>query len=203
MVKIGKEQIRDSHSTFVTIGASNHSSADREPDDYYATEPKAAKLLLDIEPFDKQDEIWECACGEGHMAKVFEDEGYRVKSTDLIDRNFGISGVDFLQYKDTYKGHIITNPPYKYAKEFVEHSLDIIEDGYKVAMLLRLQFLEGKKRRELFNKYPPKFVYVSSSRIMCAKNGDFSNKDMGSAVAYAWFIWEKGYVGDTIVRWFN
>ena len=137
------------------------------------------------------------------MAKVFEAEGYRVRATDLIDRNFGISGVDFLQCEDTYKGHIITNPPYKYATEFVEHSLEIIENGYKVAMLLRLQFLEGKKRRELFDKYPPKFVYVSSSRIMCVKNGDFNNKNIGSAVAYAWFIWEKGYVGDTIVRWFN
>lgn len=200
---MGKEQIRNSHSTFVTIGASNHSSADRELNDYYATEPKAAKLLLDIEQFNKQDEIWECACGEGHMAKVFEAEGYHVRATDLIDRNFGISGVDFLQCEDTYKGHIITNPPYKYAKEFVEHSLEIIENGYKVAMLLRLQFLEGKKRRELFDKYPPKFVYVSSSRIMCVKNGDFNNKNIGSAVAYAWFIWEKGYVGDTIIRWFN
>jgi len=25
----------------------------------------------------------------------------------------------------------------------------------------------------------------------------------GSAVAYAWFIWEKGYKGDTIVKWIN
>ena len=25
----------------------------------------------------------------------------------------------------------------------------------------------------------------------------------GSAVAYGWYIWEKGYHGDTTVRWFN
>lgn len=198
-----QKQDRNKHSVFVMLGASNHSPEDRETDDYYATEPKAAELLLDIEPFDKNEEIWECACGEGHLAKVFERAGYRVRSTDLIDRNYGTGEIDFLKHTDTYKGNIITNPPYKYAKEFVEHALDIVEDGYKVAMLLRLQFLEGKNRRRLFDSTPPRYVYVSSSRLLCSKNGDFSNKKIGSAVAYAWFVWEKGWSGDTIVRWFN
>ena len=100
---------------------------------------------------------------------------------------------------------IITNPPYKYAKEFVEHALDISMDSTKVAMFLKVQFLEGKARKELFEKYPPKKIYVSSSRLLCAKNGDFDGmrKGGGSAVAYAWFVWQKGYTGDTIVRWFN
>ena len=203
MVNITSANNYNVHSTFVTIGASNHTSSDREANDYYATEPKAAKLLLDTGLFDKNDEIWECACGEGHLAKVFNEEGYRVRSSDLIDRQFGESGVDFLQYTDTYSGNIITNPPYKYAKEFVEHAIEVVETGKKVAMFLRLQFLEGKSRRALFDKYPPKFVYVASGRILCAKNGDFTNKNIGSAMAYAWFIWEKGYQGDTIVRWFN
>lgn len=200
---LGKDWTGDSHSVFVTMGASNHSEEEREMNDYYATEPKAVKLLIDIEPFDKNEEIWECACGEGHLSKVLESEGYKVRSTDLIDRNYGESGIDFLKYDDTYNGNIITNPPYKYAKEFVEHALKIINKGNKVAMLLRLQFLEGKGRRGLFDVTPPKCVYVSSSRIMCAKNGDFSNKKQGSSVAYAWFVWEKGYEGDTIIRWFN
>lgn len=25
----------------------------------------------------------------------------------------------------------------------------------------------------------------------------------GSAVAYCWYIWEKGYMGETTVKWFN
>ena len=63
---------------------------------------------------------------------------------------------------------IITNPPYKIAKEFVEHALEVITEGHKVAMFLKLTFLESKKRRELFEKYPPKVIYVSSSRLQCA-----------------------------------
>ena len=84
----------------------------------------------------------------------------------------------------------------------MEHALDIIEDGHKVAMFLKIQFLEGKARRALFDKYPPKVVYVSSSRLVCAMNGDFT-EHQAKAICYAWFVWEKGYTGDTIIKWIN
>lgn len=48
-------------------------------------------------------------------------------------------------------------------------------------------------------------MWVSSSRITCAKNGDFEymKANGGSAVAYAFYVWQKGYKGDTILKWFN
>ena len=100
---------------------------------------------------------------------------------------------------------IITNPPYKFARKFVEHALDISIQGIKIAMFLKLQFLEGKARRKLFDENPPRIIYVSSGRLLCAKNAEFEKMKAGggSAVAYAWFIWEKGYKGDTIVKWIN
>ena len=55
---------------------------------------------------------------------------------------------------------ILTNPPYKYAQEFVEHALALLKVGGYCVMLLKIQFLEGKARRKLFDKYPPKYVYV-------------------------------------------
>lgn len=186
-------------NVFSTVGASNHSVKEREQNDYYATDPVALELLLQKEQFSKN--IWECACGEGHLSRVLEKNGYQVYSTDLIDRGYGTGGVDFLTVNQKFDGDIVTNPPYKYAKEFVEHAIDVIDDGHKVAMLMRLLFLEGKSRRELFEKYPPKYVYVSSARIKCPKNADFDSG--GNAVAYAWFIWEKGYNGETVVKWFN
>lgn len=39
-------------------------------------------------------------------------------------------------------------------------------------MFLKLTFLEGQKRKELFLHNPPKYIYVSSSRLKCAPNGD-------------------------------
>lgn len=123
-------------------------------------------------------------------------------SRDLIDRGYG-SVADFLSKDNTeWNGDIVTNPPYKYAQEFVEKALQIIPEGHKVAMFLKLQFLEGKHRRVLFDAMPPKRVYVSTSRLKCAMNGDFDSVG-GSATAYAWFVWEKGFSGDPIIKWFN
>ena len=203
-----KDWTGDGHSVYTTIGASNHTDDERETNDFYATSPKAVRYLLELETFDKN--ILEPCCGNGHISETLKQFGYNVTSMDLIEREYkdATFGVDFLNYWKKFSGHIITNPPYKYAQEFVEHSLSIVEDGHKVAMFLKLTFLEGKRRKELFKKQPPKIVYVSSSRLGCAKNGEFNvdkdgELDMGGAVAFAWFVWKKGYTGDTIIKWFN
>lgn len=187
----------DTNSVFKTLGASDHAAGEREMNDYYATDPAAGRMLLELERF--QAWILEPACGEGHLSKVFIEAGHDVISTDLIWRGFG-GQRNFFEY-DAWGGDIITNPPYKYAQEFVEHALGIVQPKAKVAMFLKLQFLEGQKRRKLWETQPPKTVYVSSKRLLCAKNGEF--RGQGSAVAYAWFVWEKGYEGDTTIKWFN
>lgn len=196
-----KDWTGNSRSAHATLGARNYALNERETHDYYATEPKAIELLCEIETFSPT--VWECACGEGHLSKTLIDKGYNVISSDLIERGYGKGGVDFLKCSKEFDGDIITNPPYKYAKEFVEHALKIVTDGHKVVMFLKLQFLEGKARRKMFEKYPPKRIYVSSSRLRCAMNGDFEKYAKSNAVTYAWFIWEKGFKGDTTVKWFN
>ena len=108
---------------------------------------------------------------------------------------------DFFEV-DEFCGDIITNPPYKVALDFVKHSLDIIPEGNKVAMFLKLQFLEGKARKEFYKENPPKKIYVASGRLNCAKNGKFE-EFKSSAVAYAWFVWEKGYRGNPEIDWIN
>lgn len=197
---MSKDWIGNKKSTFVTIGASSHSDNERQREDYYATEPKAVEELLKIETF--CDSILEPACGEGHISEVLKRNGYHVVSRDLVDRGYG-DVADFLSVDNTlWNGDVITNPPYRYAQEFVEKALQIVPNGRKIAMFLRLQFLEGKKRKELFIQTPPKTIWVSSSRLRCAINGDFAQAG-SSATAYAWFVWEKGYCGSTTVKWFN
>lgn len=197
---MSKDWTGNHKSTFVCCGASNHSQGEREPHDYYATEPHAVELLLAEETFSPY--VWEPSCGEGHISKVLKAHGYKVLSTDLIDRGYGQGGVDFLRTKclDGFSRDIITNPPYKYAKEFVEHALEISSDSTKIAMFLKLTFLEGQGRRNLFQKTPPRTVYVSSARLQCGKNGVFEGS---SATAYAWFLWEKGNYAETNIKWIN
>lgn len=202
MESMVKDWIGNRKSVHSTLGASNHSEKERQQHDYYATDPKAMELLLAEEQFSPT--VWECACGEGHLSKVLEKHGYDVISTDLVYRGFGApEPLDFLKKSiDDFEGDIITNPPYKYDLEFVEQALNSVQSGRKVAMFLKLQFLEGKRRKEFFQQNPPKKIYVSSSRLNCAMNGDFS-KTVSSAVAYAWFVWEKGFHGDPVVKWVN
>ena len=185
-------------AVFATLAASSHSNEERQEDDYYATEPRATELLLDEEKFDEW--VLEPACGQGHMSDVLVSRGYKVLSCDKVDRGYGVVK-NFFDFT-SWHGDIVTNPPYKFSKEFVEHALEIIEPGHKVAMFLKLQFLEGKQRKKLFLSTPPTVVYVSSKRLNCAKNGRFDLQP-SSAVAYAWFVWEKGFKGSPIIKWIN
>lgn len=142
-----------SASTFKTIGASNHCDHERADLDYYATEPAATDWLCRIEQF--RGPILEPSCGEGHISERLKAAGYEVVSRDLADRGYG-EVADFLSSDNTeWQGDIVTNPPYAFAQEFVERALAIIPDGRKVAMFLKLTFLEGKRRATLFQNYPP------------------------------------------------
>lgn len=171
-----------------------------DQNDYYATEPQAVELLLQEESFCR--EVWEPACGEGHVSEVLKAHGYNVYSTDLVNRGYGDCHVNFFKIQHPINRDIITNPPYKFAKEFVEHALDVVTSGHNVAMFLKLTFLEGAKRKALFDKYPPKKIYVFRNRVDCWKNG-IEPKKASRAVCYAWFIWTKGFNGPPTIDWIN
>lgn len=196
-------------SLYKINGCSSHCNDDRAEYDFYATHPRAVEMLLELEQF--SENVWEPCAGNNMITNVLIKHGHKVRNSDIVDRTGDIEIFDFLQepQDDTQDCDIITNPPYKYAKEFVENSMRWVKNGHKVAMFLKLTFLEGKKRRELFEKYPPKYVYVSSSRLECLKNGDMVDKNgkemtgIGGAVCYCWYIWEKGFTGEPTIRWFN
>ena len=81
----------------------------RAEHDFYATDPIAAKLLLNVEKFDKN--IWECASGENHLADVFKEYGYNVRTSDIVKRTPTTEVRDFLRTRKKWHGDIITNPP--------------------------------------------------------------------------------------------
>ena len=185
--------------TLKTIGASNHSDEERSKLDYYGTDPRSTETLLRYENF--SNFIWEPAAGHHLIVDVLKNAGYEVKATDVADYGFGDAQLNFLNYKGNFDGDIITNPPYGLSTDFAIKALEVIKPGRKVAMFLRLLFLEGTKRYEnLFKTNPPKTIYVFSNRQVSDKNDDF---DHGSAVAYAWFVWEKGFQGDPTIKWVN
>lgn len=200
-----KDWIGNKNSAFVQLGASNHTNKQREINDYYATDPYALEIFLDKLEQDKfklHKCIWECACGQGHLSEVLKSKGYKVYSSDIVDRGYENTYIiNFLEnINSNLHTDILTNPPYKHAKEFVEKALKTQAEGYYTIMFLKIQFLEGQARREMFKKYPPKYVYINSARQMCAMNGEFE-KYNATAICYCWFIWEKGWKGEPVIRW--
>jgi hypothetical protein len=87
------------NNIFITLGASSHTGKERHPDDYYATDPIAAELLLQQEDF--LNDIWECASGENHLADVFTKHGHIVRMSDIVKRTPTTEIYDFLSMDNT------------------------------------------------------------------------------------------------------
>ena len=175
----------------------------RVENDYYATPPESTQALLNV--LELNGSILEPACGEGHISEVLKSNypNSEIVSTDLIDRGYGSGGINFLEHTyDRTFTNVITNPPFKYMREFVEKSLEISTD--KVIMFGKIQFLEGQRRKEFLENSPLKYVYVFSERQNPMRNGssvDENGKKWSSTMCFAWYVWEKGYEGEPVVRW--
>ena len=170
--------------------------ADLDGPDFFPTPAWATYALIDNEKF--SGEIWESACGDGAMAHVLNETGCRVLSSDLHNRGFGESGIDFLTAKGK-SDNIVTNPPYNSAEGFV--AAGVQKARRKFALLLRLAFLEGANRANtIFARNPPSRVWVFSERITFYPAGAVQ-KGTGTT-AYAWFIWDKSASG-TELKWFK
>lgn len=163
----------------------------REANDFYKTPPHCTRALLAVETF--PGAVWEPACGDGAISRVLESAGHEVVSSDLIDRGYGHTGRNFLAETRLAAWFIVTNPPYRFADEFVLHALTL--GAEKVAMLLRLAWLEGeRRRRKVFADRPPQRVWVFSGRPTLWNGADPNARSTGGAISYAWFVWDAAVI---------
>jgi hypothetical protein len=180
-----------------------HKLADRK-DDFYASPLEAVDSLLAIEADYLPRFIWEPACGDGAIVMPFRAVGYRVHATDLVARGCPDSeaGCDFLMPFPVPAGveGIVTNPPFKNADEFVIKALSIVP---YVAILARIAFLEGIERKGLFAHSPPARVHVSSRRLPTMHRDGWEGTKVGSAMCFAWFVWDRAHAGEPVIRWFD
>jgi hypothetical protein len=159
--------------------------------DFFQTPPEYVSWLLDVETFDGI--ILEPAAGDGAIVRVLQAHGHDVI---WFDKFRGVTRRDFMDWKSTVP-NIITNPPYGRGRPeaFITRALAV--STRKVAMLLRLTFLEGQKRRPKFeNEWPLKTVYILTKRW------NFATNDWGGATAYAWYVFDKSWEpNNTQIRW--
>lgn len=130
------------------------------------------------------------------MSKVLESCGRKVISTDLEPRDYGTC-LDFLEADKLLAPNIVTNPPFRFGQQFMEHALDL--GCEKLCLLNKIQFLEGTRRADAIIRTPLARVWVFKRRLTIMREGQ--QQKGGGMMTYAWFIWEKGYQGKPVVGW--
>jgi hypothetical protein len=182
-----------------SANAATYQPTDREKDDFYATPRSAIEQLLQVEKF--EGAIWEPACGDGAIVRVLQDAGYRVHASDLVDRGLqeARTGIDFLMEHVAMAPNVVTNPPFTLATDFARKALDLSTG--KVAMLLKIGFLEGPTRTDIHQFLAA--VWVIRRRVTFLKNGQaFARSNgKGGIHTYAWFVWDKKHFGPPRLGW--
>lgn len=163
--------------------------------DLYETPACAIEALLAVENLPRR--IWEPACGPGAIARVLRARGHEVFASDLVHYDSpdqDAHGVDFLLERVAPEGFeaIVTNPPYRLADAFVTHALDLADT---VAMLLRLAFLEGKRRTDLIERRGLARVWVFRGRLPMMHRAGWAGPRASSSMAFAWFVWRRSHHG--------
>ena len=177
------------------------SGYDRQEQDFYPTPAWVTEALLNSVTL--RGPVWEPCCGDGAMARVFEQHGHETVASDLMDRGYGRPGVDFMAARSFPENcqSMVTNPPYGdgggSAKgvhvpgallRFTRHAIDLTEkaDG-QLALLVRFQWLAGRKAATLSSSGPLAKVVVLRRRIRWFDMGPKTNHGQHH---HAWLFWD-------------
>lgn len=167
----------------------------RVTNDFYCEPAWVVEGLLDRERFPGLS--WDPSCGGGTIPKAMLARGLPCHGSDLADRGYGTTGLDFFRVTET-TDNIVTNPPYGVIEPYIRHALTLAHS--KVAILARLALLESTRRQALFRETPLARVWVSHRRVSMPPGGT-DIKASGGTVAYAFFVWEHGHIGPATIGW--
>ena len=183
------------------VRAIHISGQDRKSNDFYPTPDWVTETLL--KHVKLRGTVWEPCCGDGAMARVLERAGHKVVATDLVDRGFGQGGVDFFDCTAFPAGcrTMVTNPPYGDGgqmgrpsntpldlQKFVLHALDLtVRANGQLALLVRFQWMAGKRAATLISSGPLSQVLVLTKRIQWFDMGERTTTGQHH---HAWLIWD-------------
>ncbi len=187
--------------------------------DYFPTPPWATRALCQFLQDHLGEElaclnVWEPACGEGHMVRPLRERFAAVLGSDVHRYDDEHALFDFLEPQPADgTDWIITNPPFMLGQQFIQTALPRARRG--VAMLVRSAFTESEERHALFRDSPPSLVLQHCERVVMlrgrliqAGKPDPFNLDektglprkASTATSYSWIIWQPGQA-DTRHRW--
>ena len=150
---------------------------------FYRTPVQVTEALINNWRLPKGALIWEPACGDGAMAEVLKERGFKVTSSDLVDRGYGDSPRDFLTAKKRRVDYVITNPPFHLVELFIKRASAMKLTGF--AFLLRDSYWGTKEHARLFEEHRPKYVLpLSWTPVFKGRDEVITN------VKVSWSVWE-------------
>jgi hypothetical protein len=174
--------------------------------EWYVETEYSVKNLLDTVQFSKLKGIHDPCCGKGTIPKVCESYNYNVTGSDIVDRANGKYPVkDIFSDNEAYD-NFITNPPFSYSEQVIEHCLNHVKWGGKVAILATEKFLFSQKRNKLFQPDTGmKHVVILSKRPsmppgeLLEAHGE-AIRGSGS-IDFVWLVWQAGWTQGTDIKW--
>lgn len=180
------------------MSATNRGTA-RRPADFYETPAKAVKVLLEHHRL--RGPILEPCAGSGAIVRAIREYyssrprlhitaiEIREEERSTLQQFAEVHIADFRDWApNRWYRTIITNPPYSLAEEVLERALLVADNRTEILLLLRLAFLESRKRRDAWQRWPLQRIYVLSERPSFTGGGT-------DATAYGWFLFRKGRRG--------
>jgi hypothetical protein len=176
----------------------------REVHGHYVDPSWCSARLLEVEEF--VGSIWDPACGFGTIPEAARAAGHRyILATDIVDRGYQHFdyALDFLtaEISSDLPEHIVSNPPYHIAQEFVQRALRIARG--KVCMLMPITWMLGKKRSRWLQSTPLVRVWLLCPRPSMPSGEYIRNggKVGGGTRDFCWMVWSCSHVGPSTISW--
>jgi hypothetical protein len=161
----------------------------REDRDFYPTPVEVTLALLNAEKF--EGAIFEPACGNGAIGRIFEDAGHKVVASDIHPLGYGVKRDFFTVTQKLPNANIVTNPPFNLARQFIEHALSL--EPRSLALVLKGSYWHAANRLELFERTKPSAIYPLSWRP------DFLGLGRPT-MEVCWTVWRRDHEGPTVYR---
>jgi hypothetical protein len=148
---------------------------ERVKNDVYHTPTACTEALAKVEAEYWPQTIWEPCAGRGDLSSVLQAKKFKMIKTDLAQ------GADFLETSEARASAIVTNPPYRYASEFILHAHKLGVTYH--AWLLKADFLNAQRAWQLIDEigYPVRIW-------MLTERPDFLGQG-APTMNCSWYVW--------------
>ena len=148
----------------------------RAANDFYPTPHSIVKLLANHAEWESLH-VWEPCAGDFRLVHALQDRLYRVVATDITQ------GQNFFDFKEAPCRQLMTNPPFKQIRPFIDHAFAIGVE--RMVLVCPERLWACKVGWEQFHRHrPARFINLNWREDYLGKGG---SPDRALAIS----IWES------------